>query len=259
MRLILIFLLSIIFIPAFAQESNQENTLVEINETKQILNSILQMQERADDWSYIFFIAGVGITTILAVSIFIMSQKTIKEAHKMIKKQDDLLKNVRDVYASSYVHWVQLIAKNFETVIKRYENDYLPNPNIIRLKHSPKEDLMNYYNIHLNTWFPKIELMELVKTFGKSIATSVMRTQSHESADVWSPSRPEGMRQMINDYIERIQDAIELKNKFLPYCDDSLKTKDKSFQKYYDIIAEKQPYPKSENDSPSQDKNPENS
>ncbi len=203
------------------------------------------------------FLGTISIGLVIAIFAIQQSQGSkikdlILNVGKTSREQSELIKGVRDVYASSFVHWVHSISQSYEHVIKLYEKNYLGSPNLSQKKETARNNLIDYYDRHLITWFPKIELMELVKTFGKKIANNVWRSQTHLNAQMWQPSDDKGMKLMIDDYKEQVKKAVILKDKFLPYCDDGTKTKDKSFQKYYDIIN-KESKSKPQNDSSSQE------
>ena len=187
------------------------------------------------------FLGSISIGLVIAIFAIQQSQgeqikDLIHDAKSSIKEQHDLLKDVRDVYASSYVQWVHNFSQSYEHVINLYEKNYLGSSDLSRKKEAARSNLIDYYDRHLITWFPKVELIELVKTFGKEIANNVWRSQTHLNANMWQPGDDNGIGLMVNHYKEQIKKAVELKDKFLPFCDDGMKEKDKSFQKYYDII-----------------------
>lgn len=170
------------------------------------------------------------------------------ELEKMIKKQDDLLNEVRKVYAMSYVNWVHTITVSFVHIIKLYENNYLQSKPFSKNKQTARNNLIDAYNRNLTIWSPKIEVMELVKYFGQKLANLVWTSQTHLQAEDWNPSTDKYMAGMMNDYIGQVKKAINLKKEFLPFCDESVKIKDESMKENYDKINNAKTYPEIESE-----------
>jgi len=152
-----------------------------------------------------------------------------------IKKQNKLIDDTRSVYAKAYVSWVQLIINNFKDVIRWYDEEYLNQP-VSQRRENFRRNLIDHYERDLLILNPQIEIIELVKVFGKKIADKVWASSGHMRAEMWQPYDDNGMKLMIEDYKKLIKKAIDLKDTFLPFCDKSMKIKDQELKELYDKI-----------------------
>lgn len=183
---------------------------------------------------------GIGIA--ITITIFVYSkrqgdnlEKMTGEVQKFVKKQNKLIDDTRDVYASAYVMWVHHIALNFEHVINLYNTKYSGQP-IDQSRENVRKLLQDYYDRDLTTARPKIETMELVKVFGKELADTVWVSVAHLQANEWQSYSDEGMALMINDYKDHAKKAVELKEIFLTFCDEKTKLDDQRHNEQYDKI-----------------------
>jgi len=90
------------------------------------------------------FFGSISIGLVLAIFAIQQSQgeqikDLIHDTKSSIKEQHDLLKDVRDVYASSYVQWVHNFSQSYEHVINLYEKNYLGSSDLSRKKRSRKK------------------------------------------------------------------------------------------------------------------------
>ena len=192
------------------------------------------------------FMVGLGLSIAVAsfgMMLYIAGKQTkqtddlavvTKDIEEMISKQDKLINDVRDVYASSIVGYVQLTSRSYHFVIDLYTNKYengvlsLKKPNIRKM-------LEDYYDRHL-FHLPQIEAMELVKSFGKNMLDKHWRLTPHMKSDMWQAHSDYGMALLIHSYKEQMYKLVELKDAFLEFCDQDLKDKDKELQDRYDLI-----------------------
>lgn len=240
MKWLFILFLGVIMVPVFAQNStNNQTDYQKFNDSIKILQSEHKTSDTlAFYYAMITFVAGTIIVTIIALGQSRQSKKIqtmTSEVQKVVKKQDELIADTQSVYAEAYVSWVQLIIKNFEYVVDWYNTRYLDQP-ISQIRENTRQNLIDHYERDLVYWCPKIETMELVKVFGKKIAYTVLSSTTAMHATDWQPDTDSGMAMMINEYKERIKQAIVLKNIFLPFCDNNTKIKDQKLKETYDKI-----------------------
>ncbi|MGI0061206.1 MAG: hypothetical protein ACREBA_02000 [Nitrosotalea sp.] len=276
MKWLLILFLGVIVVPVFAQNAPINQTEYQkltnsingiqidskkisssINETRNELQNDYQNmynninESRVESKNYYLWSlgasGGVAIVAFLGsviVAVIIAKRQDIQttritemtlEVQNVTKKQNKLIEDTKAVYAQQYVSWVQLIVKNFESVVDWYNTRYLDQP-ISQTREDTRKNLIDYYERDLMYWCPKIEGMELVKIFGKEIAYEVLSHTTSMHATDWLPNTDYGMSMMINEYKERIKQAIDLKDTFLPYGDENMKVKDQKLKETYDKI-----------------------
>ena len=129
-----------------------------------------------------FTFAGISALVLAIVGIAIMlllhgrQTEQSDRLQSMISQQTELIKDTREVYAQTFVDYMQLVSIGYQNVIDRYEsytkirstdNDFLKSKDE---KENNREYIKRQYDSLLITRQPKIEFMELVKTFGKNIA-----------------------------------------------------------------------------------------
>jgi hypothetical protein len=244
---LLILFLSIVIVPTLAQ-----NTSINQTEYQNLNSSIYGLHSdhmQSDALAKVYAEISIAVGFLIAFVIYIAhtrqskkikdmiieTRKTTTEVQDMIKKQNKLIDDTRAVYAEAYVSWVQLIIISFEYVVDWYNTRYVNQP-ISQLRENTKSNLIDHYERDLVYRCPKVETMELVKVFGREIADEVWTSTTHMHATDWQPERDEGMALMINEYKERVKQAIDLKDTFLPFCDESTKVKDQNLKGTYDKI-----------------------
>ena len=156
------------------------------------------------------------------------------EIEEMVTDQENRIKDVQDVYASSIVGYVQVISRSYYHPLDLYTNKWKDGELSLK-KNQIRNILTNYYDNHL-FHLPPIEAMEIVKSFGKKMFDKHWRLTPHMKSDMWTPDTDYGMALMIDSYKEQMYKLVELKDAFLEYCDQDMKSRDEKCQEYYDLI-----------------------
>ena len=157
-----------------------------------------------------------------------------KDIEKMVSDQTKLTNDLRDVYASSIVEYIQRISVSYGHAIDLYLNKY-PNGKITLNKDKIRNTLDSYYDRHL-FHLPRIEPIELVKAFGKEIADKHWRLTPKLMSNMWQTHSDYGMALLMHSYKDQMNKLVELKDAFLHYCNQATKDKDKKYQENYDLI-----------------------
>ena len=165
-----------------------------------------------------------------------------EEIHNMTSKQTKLMIDTRDFYGAVFVGYVRLLSDQYRSVINLYEKQYKEKPRNSQ-KEEARQTLKKYYDDLLTKNFPKIESIELVKVFGKEIAKKHWTyTIKITSSSRWQPNDDNGMKLMINSFIEQMQELIDLKDEFLPYCDKAYKNDESCYKQKYKFIKDMDSY-----------------
>jgi hypothetical protein len=197
------------------------------------------------DFSFIEFLsmavafAAFGTTIVIAHRQGKQTEElasATNEIHDMTSEQTKLTTDTRDFYAAAFVGYVRLISNSYGHVIDLYQNKYYGKP-MSQEKTNISKMLMEYYDNHLTKGLPKIEAIELVKTFGREIADKHWTHTAKLTSNMWQAYSDHGMALMIYSYKEQMYKLMELKNAFLEYCEESFKERDSDFQENYDLIG----------------------
>lgn len=192
------------------------------------------------------FMSGLGLSIAIAsfgMMLYIAGKQSkqtddlavvTEDIEKMVSEQTKLMDDLRDVYASSIVGYIHLTSQSYGYVLDLYLNNH-PNGVFSLKKEQVKKMLNEYYDNHL-FHLPVIEPIELVKSFGKEVFNKHWNLIAHLKSDMWQSYSDYGMALMIHSYKEQMQKLVELKDVFLPYCDDALKERDNLFKENWDLI-----------------------
>lgn len=250
---LLILFLGLIVIPVFAQNTpNNQTDVQKFNDSIKILQSEHVASDRlAFFYAMATFVGGAGIAIVIGLGQKRQTQtieKMTREVQDVVKKQNKLIDDTRDVYASAYVSWVHHITFSFDHVINLYNNRYLGQP-ISQNRENTRSTIKDHYDRDLTISRPKVETLELVKVFGKEIADKVWTYTAHLQANEWQPYSDDGMALLINDYKKYVKKAVDLKDTFLPFCDENMQKKDQKHRETYNKIRIAYPETEPENNS----------
>jgi len=157
------------------------------------------------------------------------------EIHGMTSEQAKLIADTRDFYAGAFVGYIRLISDRYASVITLYENNFRGRP-MSTQKENVRRMLKEYYDNFLTRNLPKIEAIELVKVFGREIADKHWTHTVKMTSSMWQADNDYGMALMMDSFIEQMQKLVELKDEFLPFCEESYRNNDSDFQENYDLI-----------------------
>lgn len=109
-------------------------------------------------------------------------EKTTDEIHKATieikkvqKEQHRLLTGVQDVYASAFVEYIQSISKSYAHVLNLYDR-YKKAENITsELRQADRSNIISNYDNLLHDRRPKLDFIELVRSFGRELANKYWR------------------------------------------------------------------------------------
>lgn len=162
--------------------------------------------------------------------------KTTAEIKKISKEQLRLLTGVKDVYATAYVEYVQSISKSYEHELDLYRSYTSYNTTINTRKETDRANIITNYNSLLHVRMPKLDFMELVRTFGRQLANKWWRNTPKLFAEDWQPHDDYGMALLIYSYKESMFNLVLLKDDFLEFCVPETITHDENYHPYYDMI-----------------------
>lgn len=194
------------------------------------------------------FLASISIG--LAIAIFGIQQSqgaqiknisekinsATNEIHEMTSEQMKLLNDTKEAYAESIVNYIQRISINYFGPLDRYE-EYNYADATLDLKEKTRHSIKQTYDNMFHHGLPKIDQIELVKTFGLEITNQYWINTAKLFAEDWQPHNDYGLALLIHSYKQEMFNLIELKNIFLPYCHVSTQTRDEKFEKYYEKIT----------------------
>jgi hypothetical protein len=195
------------------------------------------------NWNFISFLGFAIAVASFGTMLWIAGKQTKQTAdlavvtediEKMLSDQKQLTDDLRDVYASTIVEYVQRISNLYGLVIDFYKNQY-KNGLIYLDKNKDRKTLDDFYDQHLFD-LPRIEPIELVKAFGTEITNKHWRLTAKLRANMWQTYSDHGMALLMNSYREQMAKLVELKDVFVPYCNQRTKNDEAKYQKNYDLI-----------------------
>ena len=177
---------------------------------------------------------AVGFTALGVTIIIAHNQgKLTNEIHKAVIESEKLLSDTRALYATAFVVHVGSISERCAYAITLYINSSNQPRSMqketIRL-------LKGYYDVILINNFPKTEVMELVKIFGREIADKYLACTVKKTSSMWDADKEHNMKLMMCHLKKQTQKLVEMKDAFLPFCAESCRNDDLKFQKNYDLI-----------------------